>query len=745
MTQTSSHEGQQGRSVLAVSAELFAISFVLLFFELTCIRWFASYAIFLTFFTNIVLLACVLGMSIGCLAARRPLNFLLGLYPLTLLAIILALVTLYAYKEHGWSVDVGNQSSPEQIYFGTESQSGAIPRSTSVEWLAGGFFGLIALIFVGLGQAMGRAFDAIPGRIRAYTINIAGSLAGIVAFAIVSYAWAPPLVWFTIALLPTAWFLRSLRPAWAVLQLAALASILLVVNRAPESKATGESQLFWSPYYKVDFFPGERRINTNNIGHQTMVDIGPTGGAYLLPYLLRKGAGVSPPGKVLVIGAGSGNDVQAALLQGVRHVDAVEIDPVLNQLGKRNHPNRPYDDPRVSVHVDDGRGFLKHSVATYDQIVYAFVDSLVLHSGYSSLRLESFLFTEEAFRDIKQRLAPDGVLVMYNYYRQGWVIGRLAKMAEKVFGTRPLVFSLPHRPKIDIEKSQGSLITMLMVGRDDRALDAVRRRFEENEWYWLHQSPKFNLVADTFGEQPPEVPGAGDQYWNKIGPAELDTSSISLTPSDNWPFLYLREPSIPWFLFRGMLFMSLISLVLLRLLAPEGALWWNGRMFFLGAAFMLLETKGVVHLALLFGSTWIVNSIVFAAILSMILLSNLYVMLARPRNLTAYYVLLIASLIANAVVPMSVFLSMQGAARIAASCGLVFVPIFFAGVIFATSFRDSRQPDLDFGANICGVVLGGLTEYLSLVVGLNGLILIACGYYLASAVLGPRGRPSPAG
>ena len=63
-------------------------------------------------------------------------------------------------------------------------------------------------------------------------------------------------------------------------------------------------------------------------------------------------------------------------------------------------------------------------------------------------------------------------------------------------------------------------------------------------------------------------------------------------------------------------------------------------MFFLGAGFMLLETKGVVHMALLFGSTWMVNSIVFFSILTMILLSNLYVLAVRPRRLWPYFMLL---------------------------------------------------------------------------------------------------------
>jgi hypothetical protein len=173
------------------------------------------------------------------------------------------------------------------------------------------------------------------------------------------------------------------------------------------------------------------------------------------------------------------------------------------------------------------------------------------------------------------------------------------------------------------------------------------------------------------------------------------------------------------------------------LLAPVRQARPNGQMFFLGAGFMLLETKGVVHMALLFGATWMVNSIVFSAILTMILLSNLYVLRVRPRRLWPYYVLLVAALGLNSLIPMADFLALPGQTRVIVSCAIVFIPVFFAGVVFATSFRSSRRPDVDFGSNIGGIILGGLSEYLSLVIGFNHLLWVAIGYYLLSAILQP--------
>src|SRR5439155_15212088 len=110
----------------------------------------------------------------------------------------------------------------------------------------------------------------------------------------------------------------------------------------------------------------------------------------------------------------------------------------------------------------------------------------------------------------------------------------------------------------------------------------------------------------------------------------------------------------------------------------------------------------------------------------------------KPKSLTAYYGLLVAALLVNTLVPMDWFLSLPGIWRTVGSCVVVFVPVFFAGVIFATAFRESRQPDVDFGSNVAGIILGGLSEHLSLVLGFNYLLVVAAGYYLLSVALRPR-------
>jgi len=164
------------------------------------------------------------------------------------------------------------------------------------------------------------------------------------------------------------------------------------------------------------------------------------------------------------------------------------------------------------------------------------------------------------------------------------------------------------------------------------------------------------------------------------------------------------------------------------------------QMFFLGAGFMLIETKAVVHMALLFGGTWTVNSIVFCAVLLTIVIANLFVLTARPERAGPYYIGLLVALAASALVPIDSFLGMERTAQVIWSCTLAFAPILFAGVVFAVQFARSAEPDQAFGANIAGAMFGGLAENSSMLLGFQHLVFLALAFYALSALGGWRHR-----
>jgi SAM-dependent methyltransferase len=752
--------------------DLFLISQLILFLELACIRWFPAHVLLLTFFTNVVLLACFLGMSVGCLAARRRRNYLAWTPLLLVVGLGSAHALTFLRSKLDMKVDVGGQqTNPQLVYFGAEYEAtDAANFVVPIEAVLGFFFVVIALVMVGPGQELGRALTRLPNRVLAYTVNILGSLAGIVLFTLFSTWELSPFWWFLPAAAGVAYFLLprpfARRPAttWWLSTAALLVALFLagftsgvhtryrdsawqyVVQSLRNAVAFGRPQYpegveltktFWSPYYRVDYTPASRHIQVNLIGHQTMNALVESTPAYALPHLLNRDAGGKPFKNVLIIGAGSGNDVSRALQWGAERIDAVEIDPVIQRLGARDHPDEPFQDPRVTVHLDDGRNFLRSAKAEqYDLVIYALVDSLVLHSSYSNIRLESYLFTQEALQDVRRCLKKDGLFAMYNYYRQGWILARLKLGLEEVFGDDdPFVLTLPYLKTVDEESSGG--FTLFFAGRTE----AMRRAFDRHGEYRLNAEGAIRTDAPNgFLARPDGPPGKTLTF----GIAEVVPPKEPLrTADDDWPFLYLRRPMIPDVSLRGAAVMGGLAIALIlaflpRGTSPAGRWGFDGRMFFLGAGFMLIETKAVVHMALLFGSTWTVNSVVFFAVLVMILAANLFVLGTRPQRLWPYYAGLLATLALNVALPLDFFLGMDRALQVVGSSLLVFAPILFAGVIFAASFARTTQPDLAFGANIAGAMLGGLAEYASMLLGFQGLLWVAIAFYGLSAVLGPK-------
>jgi SAM-dependent methyltransferase len=396
--------GDRSRLVLA--------SAVMLFAELALIRWVSSYQVHVAYFTNFVLLASFLGIGVGFLRSGRARDGFRWA-PASFAAFTGLVFVVRVVK--GFGDAPGLQSS-----FG---------------WPAPPIWIVLPVLFLGAAWVMANVAEGVARRferfepLEAYRLDISGSLLGIVVFSALSFAGLGPIVWG--ALLAIAFL--GLTPAggyvgrWAAV--AAVAVVLALGSFAPHD--------VWSPYYRVTVYDadaaGRIPVRVNSLPHQAMLPLDAIRGAfYAEPYTHLNG----PAGNVLIVGAGNGNDVALALDEGATHVDAVEIDPRLQRAGSELHPARPYQDPRVTPHIDDGRAFIERTDQTYDLILFALPDSLTLVSGQGSLRLESYLFTREAMQAVRDRLAPGGVYAMYNYYRPD-VFERYANTMREVFGHEP--------------------------------------------------------------------------------------------------------------------------------------------------------------------------------------------------------------------------------------------------------------------------------------------------------------------
>src|SRR4051812_8538460 len=656
---------------------LFLSSFLVLFLETALIRWLPAYIRLLAYFSNFILLATFLGIGIGCLLARRRRNLFVW-FPLLQLGVIAAVNVL--------RLEVALPST-STIYFSSGTRAPVVPIESTL--LLPLLFTSVAALFVTVAHRMGRD---LSGRapLRAYVITLFGSLAGVAAFALVSWLQLPPSVWFGIAALSALPLVAQDRRWIAAANVALLAGSLVVVHRM-------EAGSLWSPYYRITMFQdnADTVVEVNHIFHQSMAPVAHKEYFYQWPYAVFGDAF----DEVLVLGAGSGTDVAAALRHGAKHVTAVDIDPVILRLGAERHPDRPYSDPRVTVVCDDARHFLRSTRAHYDLVVFALIDSLTVQSSFSAVRLESYMFTKESFEAVRERLSPRGGMVLYNYFREKWLVDRLANTSAAAFGRDPVGH---------VHQDRASLAVMLAGPR----------------------------LAELTA--PPALPADVAAYGQSHAPSPAHAlardAGVALA-TDNWPFLYMRAPELPRHYLVALALVLVVSAIAVWLARGGSGGAWSWHFFFLGAGFMLLETKSIVQFALLWGSTWSSASLAIASVLVMALASALVASRVEIRRHGAIAAALLALIAVNYLVPVG---RVTFDSRLAESLFyglLVFSPVFCAGLLFSSSFKESSSTAEDFGANLLGAMVGGVGEYLSLLAGYQFLLILVAGCYLLAVVM----------
>ena len=665
-------------------------SALMLFLELALIRWTGANVVHLSFFSNFVLLGSFLGIGLGFLLARkhRPAR------PYYSLVALLALVGFIL--SNPVTID---RASADVIFFTSLQTTGPKP------WLSLPLiFVAVAVIMAGPGEIVGSCFHHLP-RLEAYRLDLIGSLVGIVAFTLLSFAQAPSVVWGAIT--ATLYAVLLGRPGRGLAIAAAVGLVALLAGETFVAPATTGESVSWSPYYKVTTYVGDEgrslMVRVNGIPHQRVTTAAlreRQQPQYVIPYRRLVG---NPLDDVLIVGAGTGTDVAIALRRGAKRIDAVEIDPALLQLGRDRNPDHAYQDSQVTTYIDDGRAFLERSDTKYDLILFALPDSLTLVSGASSLRLESYLFTEQALTAARDHLKPGGAFAMYNFYREGWLVDRLAGTLEQVFG---------HAPCVDTNPRLRQLAVMVAgLSMSDQACATT----------WVRKS---------------------------AAPAPS---------TDDKPFLYVKDSSLKnlqlyWTTLLLILLVSIISVAAVLLGrgrdagAGVGALARMLRyrdLFLLGAAFLLLETKSVTGFALLFGTTWVVNALVFAGVLLAVLAAVEVTKRRTTPPLPIMYAILLGGLALAWVIPSSWLLSLPIGPRALAAITIAFLPIFAANVIFAKRFAETADPTLAFAANLLGAMVGGCLEYLALLFGYHALLILAGVLYVGAYLIRPRTASSP--
>lgn len=666
---------------------------VSLYLELMMIRIQAECSPVFAYYKNVSLLSCFLGLGIGYTkGSRRPLAT-----PFVMPGLALQIVLLYLIRSRGALMFYLRNPISERVALGLLSPD-TLGHVLTVYGFITFFFILNSLCFVPVGHLVSRLM-ARQDKLVSYGWNLAGSLLGIAFFYLLSALWAPASIWIALAAIAVLVFLRKHTNTLLPSVFAALIALAVV----PFSFHPNRINVY-SPYQLItmEFAPARNigsisaNIKSSNIPYQSLwsyqaaeldAEIMAMMAQYELPYLIKP-----MPDSVLIVGSGAGNDVAAAVRNQAGEIDAVEIDPAILRYGKLFHPDRPYQSSNVNAVVNDARAYIRHTDKTYDLIVYGLLDSHNLLSAKSGVRLDSYVYTVEAFREARARLRDGGVIAMT--FSGGWVRPELRLISK---------LHLMLREAFDGQSAA------VYAGRDSVG---------------LFIGTDFELPSD-------QLPVEFTDITDKIASGEFQADK----GTDDWPFFYMPVRKYPISYVSLILVLLAISLLFVRQLVSESSSNFSVPCFLLGAGFMLVETKAITELALVYGSTWVVVGVVIAAILCMAFTANLLVIKKGVPHPAISYGLLLLTIIVGLNMSST---SLSGVtlwwSRVIMTAVLT-LPLFFSGFAFSAELRQSVSVGVALSSNLLGAMVGGFLEYNSMYFGYRSLYYIALALYAIAFIV----------
>ncbi len=651
-----------------------------LFAELMMVRLHASYFQLFAFFKNLSLLSCFLGLGLGYVRGSQQKTSLVIVIPLFTLQILI----LFFLRHTNIELFLRNPV-PEQLAFGL-FPTRDLPQFMTTYGFLSFVFTLNALCFLPMGEWIGSLMQNVS-QLKAYSWNLAGSLAGVVGFSILSFLTTPPVVWFFFFFVG---ILCSLpKSKLFAVQASAAAFLLTVLGTHFHFQQVD----IYSPYQiltlrmqNLEDIPIQLRVSNTffqNIlnlkddhvaGNPHLKDIA---AYYAIPYQYRP-----HPENVLIVGSGTGNDVASAVRHQAKFIDAVEIDPSIYKVGFFLHPEQPYQAPNVHVHLNDARSFIRTTSQQYDLIIYGLLDSHSSLSGNSIVRLDSFVYTKEAFQEMKAKLKPDGLVCMAFSIGLGGNQSRIMKklyiMLKETFpGAEPLIYKTSY-----------------------------------DGGYTFLIGPNFSSQVLS------DIPFPEISAELRSSPNNVDIST------DDWPFLYMSKRAYPASYFNLILLLLVLSVVLIQTLSKGMSANFSRPCFFLGAGFMFLETKAITQLGLLYGNTWVVTAIVIVAILGLAFLSNWFWLRGLRLSQGIIYGALFLTLGIG-------FLATRPSHGLSYGMNrnllplIITLPVFFSGMAFSNQIKRSGSANSALCANIFGAMVGGFLEYHVMLLGFHALYFIA--------------------
>ncbi len=502
-----------------------------------------------------------------------------------------------------------------------------------------------------------------------------------------------------------------------------------------------------------------------------------------LPYVL-----LDQP-DVLILGAGGGASILQALWHGARQIDAVELNDDLVALMTADfadYSGRIYTHEKVSVHVEEARGFIETTQNQFDLIQMELMDSFNVSSAGLSALSETWLYTVESFQTLLQRLKPEGILA----------IGRWIRLPPRD-GPRMLatVIEAMHRSGIDdparrlVWIRSWNLGVLLIRNGAFSAADiasikafCIQRAFDL-AWYpgiSEKEVNRYNHLADPVFYQ------AAVALLGEERDRYIETNKFNITPVTDdkpWFFRFFRWRILPdvmnniqtggyslldlgyLVLVATLVLASVFSFLLILLPLFFKYRKWMQRchesplrvaLYFscLGFAFMFIEIAFMQRFSLylshpvLSAATMLTSFLVFAGIGSQ-WVGRGHHPYAKKRIMISVFVIVAIATLYLLVLPVIFRTSMTfpDTLRVLISILLIAPLAVFMGMPFPAGIarlenesgeKACRMVPWAWGVNGCASVIGAvLATLLATHFGISAVILIAMAFYLVALVLIP--------
>jgi spermidine synthase len=666
-----------------------------LFLELSIIRIHSSYFQLFAYFKNLSLLSCFLGLGIGYSLSKYKLFSLNWVFPI----IVLQVAFMFILKDT--PITLFFQNPIAEIWNMGQSFALGFLHVSIIYFFIAVIFLFNALAFIPLGHLVAKLM-LNADTLKAYSYNLLGSILGILLFTVLSFLWTGPIVWLVISFTVLVFFQYNLK---LNIKLSSFFLIFLLLCMTT-FKATDKVDLH-SPYQNISVkFKADPlvpvSVQSNNIWLQTPIDLSDKlkqqknsmwHNLYTIPYnVLQKDFR-----KILIVGSGTGNDVATAVRSTNGTIDAVEIDPLVAELGITFHPEKPYSNERVNLIINDARNFIKKTKNKYDLIVYSLLDSHANLSAKGGVRLDSYVYTKESFFEAKKILTDDGIIFLSFAISTEEMGNKIYKMLKMNFDSS--------EPIILTEKSRSS-----------------KDNFNEGIYAFIVSKNKINLDFNETNFVTTEI------FKDKVKYKNVDIST------DDWPFFYMSYRIYPISYMVLIIIILSFSVLFLKKHTKLKFKNFSYTSFFLGVGFMLMETKGITELAKIYGSTWMVVSIVITAVLLMAFLANYLVIKKIKISLNMVYFLLILSLIISYLITFIDFYNYSTLLLKFLVPLILTFPVLFSGLAFSKELLNYGSTANALSCNILGAIVGGFLEYNSMYFGFKFLYLLAIAFYFTAYI-----------